>query len=197
MSFTNPEVPVPAGLTTEEFVLRPIRADDAALDYDAVMETRELLRLWEQSSWPAEDFTVEANRDDLVDLERRHDEHRAFTYAVLDPAGATSLGCVYLFPTSAAFLARSTVTAVGDRSWGDVDAVVYFWVRTSRMVTGMDRRLLTALRAWLDVDWGFARTVYVTNEQFEQQVDLLRSTDLALQFELVEPEKAGTYLVFG
>jgi hypothetical protein len=31
-------------LRTEEFVLRPIVADDAELDYAAVMETREYLR---------------------------------------------------------------------------------------------------------------------------------------------------------
>jgi hypothetical protein len=197
MSFTDPDVPVPAGLRTDEFALRPIRVDDAALDFDAVMETRIPLRLWEQSDWPADDFTVEGNRQDLADLERRHDEHRAFTFTVLDPTEARCLGCVYLFPTNATFLARSTVTPVAGDTWTDVDAVVYFWVRASRMESGLDARLLSSLRSWFSDEWGFERTVFVTNEQFEQQVQLLRSTDLSLQFELVEPDKVGTYLVFG
>lgn len=197
MSFTDPNEPVPPGLWTDEFVLRPIAADDAELDHAAVMETREYLRLWEQSTWPDDDFTVEANRKDLVDLEQRHAEHRAFTYTVLDPDGTECLGCVYLFPTNATFLARSTVTPVRDDEWASVDAVIYFWVRLSRIAKGMDERLLAALREWFAEEWKLERTVYVTNEQFAQQVDLIARTDLSLQFELVEPGKPGTYLVFG
>jgi hypothetical protein len=197
VSFTDPNEPVPAELRTAEFVLRPIVADDAAADYDAVMETRESLRLWEQSTWPADDFTVEANRKDLVDLEQRHGAHRAFTYTVLEPGGTECLGCVYVFPTSAKFLAKSEVTPVGDDAWDDVDAVVYFWARLSRMETGMDERLLAALRTWFTEQWQLKTTVYVTNEQFKQQVELIERTDMALKFELLEPGKPGKYLVFG
>ena len=197
MWFGEPDSVVPGELRTPEFVLRPIRVDDAANDHAAVMETREHLRLWEQSSWPEDDFTVEANRADLLDLQTRHDEARAFTYTVLDPQGSEWLGCVYLFPTSATFLARSAVTPVADDVWSDCDVVVYFWVRASRMEVGMDARLLTALRSWLREQWGFERNVFVTNEQFRQQVELIAATDLQLKFELVEPGKPGTYLVYG
>ena len=188
---------MPTGLTTERFVLRPIVADDAADDHAAVMETRELLRLWEQSSWPADDFTVEANRADLVGLEQRHAEHRAYTFTVRDPEDSACLGCVYLFPTTAAFLAKSTVTPLGVDAWDDVDVVAYFWVRLSQLEAGLDAALLDAVRAWLRDDWGFERAVVVTNEQFEQQVRLLERTDLGLRFELREPGKAGAYLGFG
>jgi hypothetical protein len=197
VSFTDSNISVPAELRTDEFVLRPIVADDAELDFAALMETREYLRLWEQSSWPEDDFTVEANRADLVGLEERHAAHRAFTYTVLDPNGTQSLGCVYNFPTSATFLAKSAVTQVGDDEWGNVDAVVYFWVRLSQMQNGLDARLLGALRAWFTDDWRLQRVVYVTNEQFTQQVDLIERTDLSLKFELREPGKPGTYLVYG
>jgi RimJ/RimL family protein N-acetyltransferase len=197
LSFRDPSTPVPAGLETDEFVLRPIVADDAAIDHAAVMESREYLRLWEQSAWPEDDFTVEANREDLLRMEERHAAHRAFTFAVLDPTGSQSLGCVYIFPTSATFLARSTVTRVADEEWAEVDAVAYFWVRRSRMETGLDARLLAALRDWFSTEWGLARTVYVTNEQFTAQVDLIAGTELRLLFELREPDKPGTYLAFG
>lgn len=197
MSFTHPAQPVPARLETEDFVLRPITAADAELDHAAVMETRQALRLWEQSTWPADDFTVEQNRADLADLERRHAEHRAFTYTVLDHAGAECLGCVYLFPTTATFLARSTVTPLGQDRWEEVDAVTYFWVRESRMQSGLDARLLAAIRTWLEDEWGFERAVYVTSELFEHQVELLERTDLTVRFQLLEPGKPARYLVFG
>jgi len=179
VSFTDSNFSVPAELRTDEFVLRPIVADDAELDFAALMETREYLRLWEQSSWPEDDFTVEANRADLVGLEERHAAHRAFTFTVLAPNGTQSLGCVYIFPTSATFLAKSAVTQARDDEWGNVDAVVYFWVRLSQMQKGLDARLLTALRAWFTDDWKLERVVYVTNEQFTQQVDLIERTDLS------------------
>jgi hypothetical protein len=197
MSFTDPNEPVPTGLSTDEFVLRPIVADDAEKDHAAVVETREYLRLWEQSSWPEDGFTVEANRQDLVGLEQRHAAHRAFTFTVLDPSGAECLGCVYVFPTDATFLTKATVTAVGDEAWADVDAVVYFWVRLSQMQKGTDGRLLAALRTWFADTWGLRNTVYVTNEQFTHQVHLIEGTDLTLKFELLEPDKPGKYLVFG
>lgn len=195
--FTDSTEPVPAELQTEEFALRPIVADDTEMDYAAVMETREYLRLWQQSTWPEDDFTVEANRKDLIDLEQRHAAHRAFTYTVLDPDGTRCLGCVYVFPTSATFLAKSTVTPVGDDEWVDVDAVIFFWTRLSQMASGMDKRLLAALRAWFKDEWKLEKTVYVTSEQFTQQVDLLDRTDLNLKFELLEPGKPRKGLVFG
>lgn len=197
MPFTDSTEPVPAELKTEEFALRPIVADDAEMDYAAVMETREYLRLWRQSTWPKDDFTVEANREDLIDLEQRHVAHRAFTYTVLDPDGTRCLGCVYVFPTSATFLAKSTVTPVGEDEWTDVDAVIFFWARLSQMATGMDERLLAALRAWFNDEWKLEKTVYVTSEQFTQQVDLLDRTDLNLKFEVLEPGKPRKRLVFG
>ena len=195
-TITDPDASIPTALPTDEFILRPITAEDAAHDHAAVMETREQLRLWEQSSWPTDDFTVEANRADLVGLEQRHAAHRAFTYTVTDPEGGECLGCVYVFPVDATFLTRATVTALGDEKWVDVEAVVYFWVRASRMATGMDERLLAALRTWFAEEWRVTRTVFVTNEQFQQQAELLHRTDLELRFTLVEPGKPGTYLVF-
>jgi hypothetical protein len=197
VSTTYSNGPVPTGLTTEEFVLRPIVAGDAEKDCAAVMETRGHLRLWEQSGWPADDFTVEANRQDLAGLEERHADRRAFTYTVLSPDGLECLGCVYVFPPGASFLAKSTVTALSGDEWADVDVVVYFWARRTQMEKGMDERLLAALRAWFADEWKVARAVFVTNERFTQQVDVIQRADLTLRFDLVEPGKPGMFLIFG
>ena len=197
MSFTDPTEAVPTQLRTAEFMLRPIEADDAEADYAAVMETREDLRLWEQSTWPEDDFTLAANREDLARLESRHGEHRAFTFTVRDAADIECVGCVYVFPTTAAFLTKAAVTDLGDLGWTELGAVVYFWVRASRLASGLDERLLAALRTWFAEEWMLAPTVYVTNEQYRHQVKLLERTDLTLRFELREPGKPGAYLAYG
>lgn len=188
---------VPEGLTTDAFVLRPITADDARADHAAVMESRDYLRAWEQSTWPADDFTVEENRADLEGLEQRHRDGIAFTYTVVDPATDDCLGCVYLFSTTARFLAMSQVTPIGDANWDDYAAVTYFWVRESRLAAHLDRTLLEALRGWLATDWVLdGRHLIVTNEHFTQQVDLLDRAGLQLRFSFVEPDKPGPYLAY-
>jgi hypothetical protein len=189
--------PVPAVLRTAEFALRPIVAGDAELDYAAVMETREYLRLWRQSAWPQDDFTVEENRKDLAECEERHLAGRAFTYTVLSPDGTECLGCVYVYPTRATFLARAAVTPVGGEAWADVEAVVFFWARLPQVQAGMDERLLAALRAWFTGQWKLTRVLYATSEPFTQQVDLLHSVGLKVKFELQEPGKPRKRLAFG
>ena len=44
MPFYPDDAPVPTELRTEEFLLRPLRATDVDLDYEAVMATQEALR---------------------------------------------------------------------------------------------------------------------------------------------------------
>ncbi|SDU74154.1 GNAT family N-acetyltransferase [Jiangella alkaliphila] len=186
----------PSGLTTDGFVLRPILATDAELDYAAVMESRDYLRTWEQTTWPEDDFTVAANRADLEKLEERHVARQAFTYTVMDPAGTECLGCVYLMPTDGRSFAGARITPVGDHRWDDYAAAVYFWVRRSRLAARTDRVLLDALRTWLATDWRLGGYLFVTNEQFTQQVELIRDTDLELRFEVEEPDKPGRYLAY-
>lgn len=196
MPFENLRSEVPDGLTTDDFVLRPIMAADAELDYAAVMESRDYLRTWEQSTWPEDDFTVAANRKDLEKLEQRHAERRAFTYTVLDPAGTQCLGCVYLMPTDARMFTGARITPVGDDRWDDYAAALYFWVRRSRLAAQLDRVLLDALRSWLATEWSLGGHLVVTNEQFAQQVELIERTDLQLRFEVEEPDKPGRYLAY-
>lgn len=88
---------VPDSLQTSVFTLRPIIPEDAARDFEAVMDSQEYLRGWEQTGWPADDFTVEENRKDLEDLQASHQDGRALTFTVLTPNGVTCLGCVYVF----------------------------------------------------------------------------------------------------
>ena len=70
----GPDVSLSAGPRADEFILRPITAADARFDCEAVMDSREYLRQWEQSTWPEDDFTVADNQSDLVDHERWNSE---------------------------------------------------------------------------------------------------------------------------
>jgi hypothetical protein len=196
MRFEKEDSDIPDGLATDDFVLRPIKADDAEMDYAAVMESRDYLRTWEQTGWPADDFTATANREDLEKLERRHASREAFTYTIVNPAGTECLGCVYIVPTDARWLVNARITPAGNRRWDDYDAAVYFWMRASQLAAETDRVLLDALRTWLSQDWKFREYLILTSELFTQQVDMIESTDLELRFEVRESEKPGRYLAY-
>lgn len=196
MHFTHLTGDIPKGFATEEFVLRPIVASDVELDYDAVMESKEYLRPWEQTGWPADDFTLQDDLKDVVMLEERHNERRAFAYTVMNPDQTECLGCVYLMPPDARSYTEATITPVCDDDWADVKVLVNFWVRTSRLESGLDERLLAALRTWLANDWALGRKLFVTNEQVRQQVALFERAGLRLRFTFDKPSYAGKYLAY-
>ena len=197
MGFVDWGVTPHTGLRTDEFLLRPIVADDAELDHAAVMETKELLRLWEPGGWPEDDFTVDANRDDLKRHQDLHEEGVAFTYTVMNPAETECLGCIYLFPPEAKFLARSSVTSLGDDTWADIDAAVYHWVKTPLVGTGFDVDLFGALVAWMTDAWPVDHNVFVTNEQLTAQLSLIEAAGLTRRFVIQEPGKPVPYLAYG
>lgn len=196
MTFNDDDFNAPEELRTDEFLLRPLRASDAELDYEAVMESKAFLRLWEQSSWPADDFTVDANRDDLARHEREHMAGESFTYTVMSPSETHCLGCVYIFPTTAPMFSRPQIVATDGTQWAEYEAAVYFWIRTSRLSDGLDGRLLEALNSWFAHVWRIERHLIITNEQCEQQVATIERANRQLRFRLTFPNEPGTSLAF-
>ncbi len=162
--------PVPVGMRTERLRLRPLRAADAERDYAAVMASAEQLRRWSQSEWPAAGFSLEENRSDLERHEREHAARTAFTFTVLDPAGTTCLGCVYIEAAGPELAPLFEDAAHA--------AVVGFWVRTSEIRGDLDRDLLAALRPWLSREWRFDRVAWVIVRAETRQAALLKEAGM-------------------
>jgi hypothetical protein len=188
---------VPEELRTDEFLLRPIRATDAQLDYEAVMESKEFLRLWEQTTWPEDDFTVAGNRADLEDLEQRRHDGTSFTYTVMNLDETQCLGCVYIVPTDSRQFSKTEITAIDGGSWSVYQIAVYFWIRKSRLADGLDHRLLTSFGPWFEREWQVVRYLVVTSEQYEYQVSLVENTGLSRLFRLKTPNENGHSIAFG
>jgi hypothetical protein len=142
---------VPSELRTDELVLRPLRASDVELDYEAVMATQEPLRQRTAGRWPRPGFTLAENLADLEGHEADFGERRGFTYTVLEPGETRCLGCVYAYPLEEDGPEGET---------RDNEAVVWFWMRPESVAADLDRRLLAALRPWLRGDFAFARVLF-------------------------------------
>ncbi len=138
---------VPPVLETGEFRLRMLSVADVEKDYEAVIESRELLHSM-GSRWPQEDFNLEQN---LADLERHQQEfleRKAFTYTVVSLDEERVLGCVYILPVAE----------------GEGDAQVFMWVRQSEFDKGLDARLFQAVKAWIASAWPFETVIYYGRE---------------------------------
>jgi len=145
---TNRFVPndfeIPATLETDRFRLRMLSLDDVEKDYEAVIESRELLHTMFGGPWPRPGFTLEEN---FADLEKHQQEFlscKAFAYTVVSLDETRVLGCVYIDPPETT----------------DSDAVVVMWVRQTEYDKGLDEILFNKVRNWISSDWPFKKVDY-------------------------------------
>ena len=178
--FYPDDATVPKTLRTEEFLVRPLKATDVELDYDAVITSRAELFLHSDGRWPREGFTLEENLADLVRHEREHLDRVAFTYTVMHPAGTECLGCIYIHPLRG-LLQRADISAEGIP---DASAYVTFWVRQSRLPDNLDRRLLQALLVWFRTEWAFSQVAFLARKAQAHQIQLFEELGMQLEYTL-------------
>ncbi|MDF2761770.1 MAG: hypothetical protein K0S83_504, partial [Thermomicrobiales bacterium] len=161
MTFYPDDAPIPTELRTDAFLLRPLRAADVDLDYEAVMATQEALRRSSGGRWPRPDFTLEENLADLQGHEADFGARRGFTYTVMDPTETRCLGCVYAYPPEG---------EDGDGGADDHEAVIWFWVRPDGVAADLDRRLLAVLVPWLRDDFAFTRVLFRSRDDDKRRM---------------------------
>ena len=69
MIFVLADLPIPEVLRTADFLVRPLRAADAAIAYAAYMASPEVIRRHSGGRWPTDAFTMAENQQ----LAARHD----------------------------------------------------------------------------------------------------------------------------
>ncbi len=195
MAFHSEDIEIPAGLTTPEFILRPLSATHNDLDYDAVMSSREMLLVWGRSDWPTENFTSEQNLDDLIRHETEHIDRVAFTYTVMNRSESTCLGCVYIRPLKALLSDLGADTGLIE-STDDAAAVVSFWVRQKRLDDDLDKRLLDALIDWFGREWQFSSVSFRSNSEDTRQTRLFELVGLKRLHSIDFPDKSGHFFIY-
>ena len=143
--FVPSDFEIPLVLETERFRLRMLSVDDVEKDYEAVIESRDLLRA-RGGDWPRDGFKLEEN---LADLERHQQEflHReAFAYTVVSLDESRVLGCLYINPAQKS----------------DADAEVYMWARKSEQ--SLDPVLFLTVKRWIEESWPFDSVAYPGRE---------------------------------
>ena len=74
-----------------------LSVDDVEKDFEAVIESRELLRS-RGGSWPRDGFTLKENLKDLKRHQKEFLNRKAFAYTVISLDESRVLGCMYINP---------------------------------------------------------------------------------------------------
>jgi hypothetical protein len=142
--FVPADFELPKGFETPEFRVRPITIADVEKDYEAVMESIDIIHTSLLSdTWPTASFTLEDNRRDLAEKERRFEQRMSFTYIVVTPSEHQVLGSVYI-----------------NKGINGPDAAVFMWVRKTAYEAGLDPVLEKTVRDWIEQEWPFEWVVY-------------------------------------
>jgi hypothetical protein len=161
--------------------------EHVTLDHHAVMSSAPRLRAWSASTWPADDFTVEENLDDMVMHRREHDDGTAYTFSVQSTVEPLVLGCIYVMPAARALASRAAVPPAG---LGSTEAVVRGWMRS-----GLDEKpLVTQTLTWLSGPaWPITRSWWMINTSLPDQAQIC--DQLGLTDEIVIPSTATTWML--
>jgi len=195
MTFAPSERPIPEELHTDEFVLRPLRANDVDLDFAAVVESRDDLRALFGGTWPRDGFTVEENLQDLEIHEKEHVERKAFTFTIVNPEETECLGCIYVTPLAFELEHAGADEELVSGAAND-DAAVFFWVRSSRVADGLEERVLRFLASWLREAWPFGRVLFGANEHAPRRAKQFAEIGLRETIRVARPLNGAALLFF-
>jgi hypothetical protein len=159
--FVPDDFEIPSLLETDLFRLRMLSVDDTEKDYEAVIESRDLLHAMFDGSWPRIGFTLEENHVDLERHQKEFLDRKAFAYTVVSLDETKVLGCIYINPPSKYSHIPELVEYLKETG---SDAVVFMWVRHTEYDKGLDETLFNTVRNWINADWPFRKVSYPGRE---------------------------------
>jgi hypothetical protein len=149
--------PVPELLETPTFVIRRQYQSDNHLDYEAVMDSKEVLREWSDSDWPEDDFSLEQNGEDIAGHIKNHQHHLDYGFSIFASDYSRLLGSLYLnpmepllenYPTDGETLAKLQA----------FDIRIEYWLRRGTSAE-FEQQFVGEVRAWLKREWWFKNPV--------------------------------------
>jgi len=178
-------VNIPKYLSTRNCFLEPLSTDHLQLDYEAVMESKNFLRLWSKSTWPDDHFQLEDNLKDLQNHDWEHQNRIAFTYTILNPGKNQCLGCIYINPNL-----RITAVTENERILlNQKPGNIRFWLRNSIQNTPKENIIIQELISWFVEVWKLETLLFSCNKQIPEQIELFRNNGLKLWLELQESSR--------
>ena len=183
----------PTETRTDSFVLFMTDIEFAASDYDAVMSSRDSLRIWSQSPWPEDDFSLEQNREDLAHHVQDNLDHLAFGYMIYSPDLSTCYGSLYINPLRSV---RENYEVPKEllNSIESFDARIDYWT-VDRISPELQSEILTEVQNWFRAQWKI-RPLFSARREMTERIALYTRAGLRLIANLQSQNSAATLLLF-
>ncbi len=171
--FTNSFI-VPAWNNESKFRVFQTNSNFYESDYEAVMASKEELRIWSHSTWPEDDFTMEQNRDDLKLHEEDNRNHSAYGFMIYDNSLEYCYGSLYIYPISR-LLDYYLVSREDIEALQKFDVRADFWLRSGE--EDHHQQIALEIKDWLLSTWKVAgvfthREGMLTREQLYRGLSL-------------------------
>lgn len=178
MDFLLPDT-IPTHIEGTGFNFEVLHPSHVALDFHALMKSKDFLRRWSNSTWPEDKFTLQ---DNLLDLEWHYDEFEektAFTYTILNHDKTLCLGCIYIRPV----VSIQSLSPDELKRLAPFRFFVSYWVITDIRNTPLENQIFSILMEWLQTDWHFSSVLFASNREIPEQNKIYQNNNLALYLE--------------
>ena len=180
----------PAVLSTRELEIFPTSLDYYESDYEAVMSSKEILRLWSQSDWPSEHFTAQENKDDLKYHIEDNYEHRAYGYMLYSPDRKTCYGSLYVNPLKTI---PENYELSDENFVKEFDARLDFWIRDNDGV--LEEMITRNLIRWMKDHWDI-NPLFSARAGMDLRIKTYQKLGLNLKYDLKGKDQKTSLLLF-
>jgi len=182
----------PSGFRNELLCCFPTDVSYFASDYEAVMASKESLRLWSHSEWPEDTFTKEENKKDLQFHVDDNSAHCAYGYMLYNPEKTQCLGSIYVNPVES--LKKYYTIRDGSNSLLEtMDARIDYWIRDCPFERNFE--LSKAILEWIQVDWNI-RAGFTARERMTTRMQVYQKLNLEKKLSLEYKEDKSDLYVF-
>ena len=176
----------PKNYNGEIVTIFPTNIEFAASDFDAVMASKDELHLWSSSSWPEDNFTIEANKEDLKNHVEDNQQHSAYGFMLYDSCKKNCYGSLYVNPIDFENFKNDKDEIQ------KFDARIDCWIRTD-IEESLKIDIIKELITWLCNDWP-VRWGFSAIPSLPQYENLFGKCGLKLSLTLVYKENKKLYL---
>lgn len=136
-------------LLKENIAVFPTNTDYTNEDYEAVIISREFLRVWGGDTWPEHSFSPQDNFDYLSHHIEDNITHRAYGYMIFSAGRKKSLGSVYINSLESWPNYNNLTKGVDPRE--NFDARIDYWTRSD--MPDLELTLIPKLAEWFHKEW--------------------------------------------
>ncbi len=192
MNIFTTQFDFPKELVTSTFCLFPTNQKFYQSDYVAVMNNREMLRIWSQSSWPEDQFTPEENKADLGQHIEDNTNHTAYGYMLYSPDKSRCYGSVYLNPLV-------TIANNYHCTGNEVEILNAHHARVDCWIidhdSDLEKEIIASLMEWFKTTWNI-KVLFSARVGLDKRINIYRELKLDMKMNLKSNTSDMTLLLF-